>query len=232
VSSRRQWAELVHTASRPAAGKQAPDQLHSAVSLGLDVAPQVIGCSITEITDLGYRTSASSGELPLHLDAAQYAAGDGPCLAAARTARSHHLVDLTTEPQFRVFAAAAVERGVLSSLSVPVVGASHPAAVNLYASSPGSFGAEQSRAIAAFLARCVRTVIDAGAAAEQDEDPRLGAARERGREVARAQDRLIATGPLTRAAAFSRLIELSRVQHCSIHEVVREVLADPGRERA
>jgi hypothetical protein len=70
------------------------------VARGHDLAPAVVGCSVTELTGDGYRTSASSVELARLWDEAQYAVDEGPCVAAARTGRLHHLVDLPGEPAF------------------------------------------------------------------------------------------------------------------------------------
>lgn len=100
MSSSRQWAALVGAASRPAPGRDRFATIATAVARGHEVAPAVVGCSVTELTGDGYRTIASSVELARLLDEAQYAVDEGPCVSAARTGRLHHLVDLPGEFAF------------------------------------------------------------------------------------------------------------------------------------
>jgi hypothetical protein len=224
------WAHLVAAASRPAAAPD-PELLHAAVRLGLDVAPQVVGCSITELSqDGGARTSANTDDRTLDLDRAQYAAGDGPCVAAARTARRYYLSDLVDEPGFPEFAAAAADRGVRSSLSIPVVGAHRPAALNLYAVEPDSFRGRQPQAVAALLARCVRNLLGREAASEREDDARVREARARAGRLARAEERLMATHGLARSEAFLRLSKEGEERRLPVQDVVDDLLARESGE--
>jgi hypothetical protein len=224
------WARLVAAASRPAAAPD-PELLHCAVRLGLDVAPRVVGCSITQLSHDGRaRTSANTDDCALDLDRVQYAAGDGPCLAAARTARRYYLIDLVDEPGFPEFAAAAADRGVRSSLSIPVVGGRRPAALNMYAAEPDSFGGRQPQAVAAFLARCVRNLLSREAASERGDEARVREARARAGRLTRAEERLMATHGLPRSEAFLRLSKEGEERRLPVHDVVDDLLARESGE--
>src|SRR5947209_1527381 len=65
-------------------------------------------------------TVVSTGELATHLDETQYAEGHGPCLHAARTGEVTEIADTRAEDRWPDYTPRAVERGNLSSLSVPL----------------------------------------------------------------------------------------------------------------
>jgi GAF domain-containing protein len=86
-------------------------------------------------------TPAYYGENAKLLDAAQYAADDGPCLTAYRTGETIRLDSIATESgRWPAFAAQAAEHGVQSSLSLPLaVGERRVGALNLYATALSPF---------------------------------------------------------------------------------------------
>lgn len=99
--------------------------------------------SVTLLAADGAGTPAFTGELALALDETQYDTGYGPCLDAARTAQVISAPDLSTETRWPEFAAAAIEAGVRSSLSVGVPVAQQLAAgINIYARQPHAFDDE------------------------------------------------------------------------------------------
>lgn len=66
-------------------------------------------------------TVARSADSAVRLDESQYSAGDGPCLTAIRQQAVVHVPDLINEHRWPSYSAAALEAGVGSSLSVPLV---------------------------------------------------------------------------------------------------------------
>jgi GAF domain-containing protein len=95
-------------------------------------------------------TVASTGQLASDLDEKQYDEGHGPCLHAARTGELTEIPDTRADDRWPDYTPRAVERGNLSSLSVPlhidekeqVTGA-----LNIYARRPDAFD-QASRSIA------------------------------------------------------------------------------------
>jgi GAF domain-containing protein len=99
-------------------------------------------------------TIVSTGELATDLDETQYEEGHGPCLHAARTGEVTEIADTRAEDRWPDYTPRAVERGNLSSLSVPLAidpDAQVSGALNIYARRPGAFD-DASRSVAARFA--------------------------------------------------------------------------------
>ena len=95
-------------------------------------------------------TVVSTGELATDLDERQYERGHGPCLHAARTGEVTEIPDTRADDRWPDYLPRAVERGNLSSLSIPL--AIDPdervtGALNIYARRPDAFD-EASRSVA------------------------------------------------------------------------------------
>lgn len=235
MNSQRQWAQLLRAVSEPQAAADSDTLLRQAVELSRDVTPDAVGCSVTTLDGDRFSTPVYSGRLALDLDRAQYEAGDGPCMAAAREHRFHNFDSATDVDRFPGFAEAAVERGVRSSISLPLPLGSpgRSAAINLYGSSRYAFDAERPRAVAGLLARCVAILMSppARAAIPSDLPPAgLEAARLRARLIAEAEDVLMADRPLDRPAAMGLLIRRSRAEGRSIFEIARQVVVNGAGE--
>lgn len=230
MDTHQQWAQLLHAVSEPRSEPASGSLLRQVVELGQDVAPDAMGCSVTTLEGDRYHTPVYSNGLALDLDRAQYRAGDGPCMAAAREHRYQRFDAVTDGARFPGFTEAAVERGVRSSISLPVTGAEMPAAINLYASSRHAFHAERPRAVAGLLARCLsalmapsdatRRVVEAPASAGSIE-----AAHARARLIADAETVLMGRRSVSRTEALGMLIQRSRVETRSIFDIAREVVA-------
>lgn len=212
--------------------------LSEAVSLGLEVAPGSVGCSITQQLGNDYRTPVATGPLAMDLDLAQYRAGNGPCIAAARSGRHIRIKSMTAEAEYPEFTAAARRHGVQSSSSVPLLGSARPAALNLYASDPDAFDSERPAAVASLLARCVTGLLQASPAAMPEGGEATGAGSSVTEVLARrelveaAQQVLICRDGLTEAEAFWWLAQRSRDQLRSIFEIARAVLGtEPEQAR-
>jgi GAF domain-containing protein len=77
------------------------------------------------------------------LDESQYDSGFGPCLDAAAQHAVFVVEDMADEPRWPEFAAAAVKRGVRSSLSVGIpIQEQVAGAINIYGRQQGAFDAE------------------------------------------------------------------------------------------
>jgi hypothetical protein len=223
------WASVLAAAASPSVSDTG-DLLRTAVRLGLDIAPGTAGCSITERTGSGYRTTASASELAVALDRWQYDAGTGPCLSAASGGAVERLDDMVRETRFPAFRTAAAEAGVRSSLSVGLTGLDRPAALNLYAATPAAYAAERPRAVADLLARCVTALLPGGRPPQDSAG--LAAARARGDRISRALAVLMATRRLDRAAAFAELTRQSQRQGRSVSELAEDLLLRAGRQNA
>ena len=117
------WAVVVEAASTGGL-KAAPAErlrlLQVALGLGHSITEDSVGCSVTVAAGSEFMTPAASNELAMELDLAQYAAQDGPCVAACRDGQEHSIVVMSREDAYPGFAAAAMQHGVRSSLSLPL----------------------------------------------------------------------------------------------------------------
>jgi GAF domain-containing protein len=104
---------------------------------------QEIYCNVTVVRRKRPVAVASSTARARVMDELQYSFGDGPCLAAMRTARPMHVSDAFTEHRWRRYIQAVTKHGVRSILSVPLrLEGDSSAALNIYSSMPGSFTKE------------------------------------------------------------------------------------------
>jgi GAF domain-containing protein len=93
---------------------------------------------------------ASTGQLAVDLDERQYERDHGPCLHAARSGEVIEVADARTDPRWRDYLSRAVERGCLSSPSVPLridEDQQVSGALNIYARDAAAFD-EDSRSAA------------------------------------------------------------------------------------
>src|SRR3954454_21040755 len=104
MNSRENWDGIVAAAAAPASVADRRAVLRAAVTLGLDVGPTVLGCSLTELTETGGRTPAYANGLSMTLDQAQYDSGAGPCLSAAATGAVERVDSVAAVPAYRAFA--------------------------------------------------------------------------------------------------------------------------------
>jgi GAF domain-containing protein len=123
--------------------------LESVTELAKTVLPGDTEISVSLLTDDVPTTAASTGELALDCDKKQYAEDAGPCLHAARSGELTEVADNRSDSRWPAYARHAVERGALSSLSVPLIlGARMSGCLNIYARKPEAFD-ESSRTLAA-----------------------------------------------------------------------------------
>jgi GAF domain-containing protein len=96
--------------------------------------------SVTLVRNNKAQTAASTGQLALTLDEAQYAASQGPCLDASATAAIFSVPDMAAETRWPQWTPQAGDRGVHSSLSIGLpVEDTVNGALNIYATKPGAF---------------------------------------------------------------------------------------------
>ena len=115
--------------------------------------PGSLQASVTLLVKGMPSTVASTGQLAVDLDEAQYERGHGPCLHAASTGEATEIADTRTDSRWPDYALRAAERGNLSSLSVPLVIDEDErvfGALNLYARDPAAFDEDSRTAALAF----------------------------------------------------------------------------------
>src|SRR3954454_14409834 len=103
-----------------------------------ELVPDLVGVSIARLAQGLTFTLVATADMIAVLDAIQYVAG-GPCVAGAHTNQVTE-IDVLDEKRWRLFAEATAERGVRSTLTLPVVSDGRvEGTVNLYAASARAF---------------------------------------------------------------------------------------------
>ena len=226
-TQQEQWAQVLRATTGAHREVRTDSVLRTAMALGLGITPATVGCSVTEVAGAGYRSPVVANDLSLDLDLAQYESGAGPCLTAASKGGVRR-VDVSSEgSRYAHFASVAAGHGVRSSLSLPLVGAQQPAALNFYAATASAFDAARPRGVADLLARCVTVLLQRGPVDEPVPVADLDAALVRRRRIRHAQDHLATRLPLSRENSFAELVRRSRSENRSIHDVVAD-LCDSG----
>jgi GAF domain-containing protein len=122
--------------------------LHRIAGLAKATIPGTTEASVSLVVSDRASTPAATGQLAIDMDESQYGRGHGPCLEAAVGREIREITDAREETRWPGYARYAVERGSLSSLSVPVpVQDSVHAALNLYAVEAHAFG-DDAKAVA------------------------------------------------------------------------------------
>ncbi len=224
------WRRIVDAASDPAvieSDERRRALLSEAMTLGSTITPDSVGCSITEQTPSGFCTPVASSAVALALDSAQYAAGDGPCVAACRDGQVHSITVMTDERAYPAFTEAAVRHDVRSSLSLPLAGTDAASALNLYARSPSAFESAHANAVAMLLARCTAAILTADPLPpDRMRDPRHG---ERVALLSRATSVLIDRLGFSSEEAFAELVRRSDREQRSVFAVARALVGQqPG----
>jgi GAF domain-containing protein len=105
-----------------------------------------LSCGITLQSNGRPLTVASTDALAAQVDEVQYGLDQGPCLHAMRTGTQVSIEDLASDQRWGAYAATAFQRGIRSSLSLPLgSGSDTIGAFNLYSRVTGSFGQAATR---------------------------------------------------------------------------------------
>jgi transcriptional regulator with GAF, ATPase, and Fis domain len=197
------------------------------------IVPGAEEVSMTLIRDDRPFTIVQTGQLALDADELQYARGHGPCMDAGRAGLVFVIDDMVTETRWPDYAQAAVERGVRSSLSVPlpvqddVIGA-----VNIYATRPHAFpepSVTVGRTLASFAAVAVANThafSEAAARARQMEDAMATRST-----IEQAKGIVMAERRCTPDEAFTILTQASQRSNTKLRDLAAALVASAQEPR-
>jgi GAF domain-containing protein len=165
------------------------------------------------------------------LDQVQYAANSGPCLDAYRNGEIYIIEATPTEPRWPAFAAAAVQRGVGSTLSLPLtVEQVHLGAMNLYSTRERSFGRHevelgmQFAAPAAVLLANAAVYADAVALSQN-----LAQATQSRATIEQAKGIIMSSMGVDAEAAMALLTEQSQKQNVKLRDIAHKMVSNAAR---
>jgi GAF domain-containing protein len=218
----------------------AEHSLHSVLQTVADltkrVLPGVIEASVSLLVSDKAITVVSTGQLAVDLDERQYGRGHGPCLHAASTGETVEITDARTDPRWADYMPTAVDRGSLSSLSVPLGSPEKiGAALNIYAGEAAAFddgSRDAAKRFARFAGVAVANMHAYQNARELSDN--LQAALEYRAVIDQAKGILIERHRLTADQAFKMLAQASMATNRKLRDVAEQlvrtgVLARPSR---
>lgn len=178
-------------------------------------------------------TAAYVGEVAYHLDERQYASGFGPCLDAARNQTVNVITNTAGDARWPVFAAAAAEAGVRSTLSVGIpIRDTVTGCLNIYGLEPDAFDDDavaMGRTFAGYAAVALANAHlyeTTSALAEQ-----MAEAMRSRAVIEQAKGILIAQQRIDPEAAFEVLSRASQVGNRKLRDLAQRIV-DGAQDRS
>jgi GAF domain-containing protein len=205
--------------------------LHSVLQTVCDLTTQVIPsdveASVTLLVADRATTVVYTGQLALDLDESQYGRGYGPCLHAAGTGQPVEVNNARTDPRWSDYMQRAVERGSLSSLSLPLGSPEQMgAALNIYGREAAAFD-DESRSTGKKFARFAGVAManmHAYQSAREVAD-NLQLAMESRAAIEQAKGILIERHKLTPDEAFKFLAQASMATNRKLRDIADHLVA-------
>lgn len=172
-------------------------------------------------------TVAASDETIAQMDRHQYATGEGPCLSAAAEGHWFHVESLADEGRWPQFIPRAIEEGIGSILSTPLMVAARPAgALNIYARAARAFGPDGQKQAALLASQASAILAEAGFdVGDEAVAARLLGALHTRAVISQAQGVVMARHGVTAEMAFAALRQSSRTIGVPIRDRAREIVA-------
>jgi GAF domain-containing protein len=187
------------------------------------------GCdlaSITSMRDEMFETVAYSHRDALEIDEAQYADDRGPCLYAFRRRELVSVPSITESDSWDAFRAAAAERGVRSSFSLPMAtGNARVGALNLYSRRDNAFNDVPPAVALLFAKQAAAAIWNARTqSSARDIIEHLERALETRDLIGMAKGVIMSNEKLTDAEAFALLVRASQNRNVKLRDLASEVV--------
>jgi GAF domain-containing protein len=185
--------------------------------------------SVTVVTDEGNSawTATATDAAVVAIDNDQYAAGQGPCLEAARTRRPVRVGVEDIRDRWPVFAKAATKAGMHSYLSAPLMLGDEPVlgALNIYGRAPDAFYPVDEALMGLFTAAASATIVNARRYTRaRDLAENMRTALDSRAEIDQAKGVLMAMHSISAKEAFQLLARESQDTNTKLRDVARSLL--------
>lgn len=210
-------AELARTTAAPRSVEQV---LEDVTSTARELIPGADTVGVLLVGKGGtFESLAGTSDLPNTLDEFQMKYGEGPCLAAALGETVLRTDDFRTEQRWPRYAAASVEQGILSGLSIKLYTAERTAgALNMFGTKPNAFDAEDET-IGAILAAHAAAALLASREGEQ-----LKSAMSTRDRIGQAKGIIMERYGVDDVRAFEMLKQLSQDSNTRLAEIAQRVI--------
>ncbi len=218
---------LRRMAAIPASNDVVDGALRLVVALAAATVGGADGVSVSLERRGELTTVASSDETILQMDHDQYATGQGPCVAAAREGRWFHVESLDEESRWPDFIPRAIDGGIHSILSTPLMAQARPVgALNIYSNTNRAFDKTEQELAALFATQASGILEDAGAHVPDEQvAAQLHEALLSREVIAQAQGVLMAREHLTSSEAMAQLRRTAREINKTLRRLAEETVA-------
>jgi GAF domain-containing protein len=216
----------------------AEEPLDAALQRLVDAALKLLGgaaaVSVTVHTELRPKTAVATHDWAITVDANQYAAGDGPCLEAARTREPVLVAGVEAFSRWPQFATDAARFGVQAYLSTPLtVSGPHDnlvGALNVYGTELDAFDRLDEALLKLLTTVAAATITNANRYVKmRDLAENMRTAMASRAEIEQAKGILMAVHGISADEAFVRLVDQSQRTNVKLVVVVRDLLASLRR---
>ena len=206
--------------------------LRRVADTGCGLLAHCASASVTIIERGEAVTMGSTGDVALALDAAEYGAGDGPCLTAARDQVVVRIDDTSVDPRWPEFTERAVDHGVHSSLSVPLRLSRDDTwgGFNVYGTVVAGFSEDDEQLCQAFATQASIVVSNAQAYwASLEMSTNLAKAMETRAVIEQAKGVIMSTHRISPDGAFDLLRQRSQHENRKLRLVAEDVVEEAAR---
>ncbi|MDT7803469.1 MAG: hypothetical protein QOI78_6902 [Actinomycetota bacterium] len=188
--------------------------------------------SITLLRDGAPYTAAATGDRAHRIDQAQYEAGQGPCLEAARTGELQRVEVTEAAQRWPEFTAAAGESAVLGYLSTPLfIDCEYHGSLNLYDTGGNSFGALDAALLELYTTAAEAALRSARRRrTARETTTQLTAALTSRAVIDQAKGILMALHRVSADDAFELLVKASQERNVKLREVARQLVTSAGED--
>jgi GAF domain-containing protein len=181
---------------------------------------------LTMLVEGRARTAVFTDPTAPEVDQAQYDTNDGPCLDAFRHQRVFTIGSTREDGPWEAFRGAALEHGVLSTLSLPMSVGDRPlGAMNLYAHREHAFTDEDRDTGMLFAAQASMVLANTQAYWDaRDLSDRLSDAMKHRAVIEQAKGILIAAQHCDEDAAFDLLVKASQRENLKLRDVAARIV--------
>lgn len=223
--------DLIERSALPATRDTVDAALKLVVSLAAVSVGGADGVSVSLERDGAMRTVASSDHTVLEMDHDQYETGEGPCLSAAADGRWFHVQALAEETRWPQFAPRALERGINSILSSPLMANERSiGALNIYSRSEHAFGVDEQELAELFATHASGILADAGVGRSTGPpNERLQRALESREVIAQAQGILMERSGISVDEASTQLHRAARASEITVGDHAARIVTSARR---
>jgi GAF domain-containing protein len=207
------------------------ETLEQVSRLAMSALPPTKHAGVTLMTDGRLSTAVFTDDEIVEIDRTQYETGDGPCVEAFRTGELWAITSTLLPGRWPTFRDTAARRGVLSTLSLPLIGQDGAiGALNLYASMEDAYGDEEQRLATVFASQASFVLANAQAYWDaRSLSDTLSQALESRAAIEQAKGIIMATTRCTAAEAFDLLVRQSQQQNTKLRDIAASMVKTTSR---